>query len=115
MDGYGKLYYPNEKLAYEGEWKKNAFCGKGIVYNEDPMPLTHTFDHANFDYLQEHWEKYDGQFQDDFKEGFGTLYLVNGEKYVGQFVHDMIHGQGAFYKNTGEVIQGTWQRNQLVS
>jgi len=27
MDGYGKLYYPNEKLAYEGEWKNNAFFG----------------------------------------------------------------------------------------
>ncbi len=36
MDGYGKLYYPNEKLAYEGEWKNNAFNGKGTVYNEDP-------------------------------------------------------------------------------
>jgi antitoxin component YwqK of YwqJK toxin-antitoxin module len=36
MDGYGKLYYPNLKLAYEGEWKNNAFNGKGKVYNEDP-------------------------------------------------------------------------------
>ena len=27
MDGYGLLYYPNEKLAYEGEWKNNAFYG----------------------------------------------------------------------------------------
>jgi len=62
MDGYGKLYYPNEKLAYEGEWKSNAFCGKGCVYNEDPMPLTHCFDFTNFDILEEHWEKYDGQF-----------------------------------------------------
>lgn len=104
MNGYGKLFYSDGSLAYDGEWKNNDFSGQGTVYNKDPMQLTHTFDYTDFNYLQEYWEKYQGEFVNDFKKGFGTLYLVNGEKYVGQFNHDMIHGQGAFCKNTGEVV-----------
>jgi len=44
MDGYGKLYYPSEKLAYEGEWKRNAFNGNGKVYNEEPSDFSGEFD-----------------------------------------------------------------------
>jgi hypothetical protein len=36
MEGFGKLYYQSGKLAYEGEWKKDQFMGKGILYNEVP-------------------------------------------------------------------------------
>ncbi len=73
MDGYGKLYYPNAKLAYEGEWKNNAFNGKGKVYNEEPMAFADSFDFRNFDHLQDFWTLYDGDFVNDFKEGSGTL------------------------------------------
>ena len=115
MDGFGKLYYPNEKLAYEGEWKNNAFNGKGKVYNEEPVELAYSFDFTNFDYLQDHWDSYEGDFVNDYKEGHGTLILVNGEKYVGEFKQDMIHGRGTFYKITNENVEGEWSSNQLVS
>ena len=36
MQGFGRLYYPNNKLAYEGYWRNNAFNGRGTVHNEDP-------------------------------------------------------------------------------
>ena len=39
MDGYGKLYYPTEKLAYEGYWVNNTFNGEGCIYNEVPAEL----------------------------------------------------------------------------
>lgn len=97
MDGFGKLFYPNEKLAYEGLWKNNAFNGKGTVYNEDPLPLEGAFDFSNFDLVSEVWVKYEGEFSQDTKDGVGTLVLNNGEKYIGQFQKDMIHGRGAFY------------------
>ena len=109
MDGYGKLYYPNEKLAYEGEWKNNAFNGKGTVYNEDPQDIEGPFDYKNFDYVSENWVKYEGEFANDAKNGVGTLVLVNGEKYIGSFKEDMIHGHGAFYRTNGEMMQGEWK------
>jgi hypothetical protein len=115
MDGFGKLFYPNEKLAYEGQWRNNAFYGQGSVFNEEPVPIQFSFDYSNFDFLQEHWERYDGNFVDDCKQGFGTLYLINGEKFVGSFLKDEIHGSGEFYKLNGEVVKGAWQNNKLVS
>lgn len=33
MEGYGKLYYENGSIAYEGCWKNDEFYGKGRVYN----------------------------------------------------------------------------------
>ena len=43
MYGFGKLYFPNEELDYEGEWENNAVEGSVTVKNDDPMPLDHTF------------------------------------------------------------------------
>ena len=36
MNGFGKLYYPNGQIAYEGHWHNSAFHGTGKLYNEDP-------------------------------------------------------------------------------
>jgi hypothetical protein len=33
MNGFGKLYYQSDKLAYEGEWLNDQFHGKGKLYN----------------------------------------------------------------------------------
>ncbi len=92
MDGYGKLYYPSSKLAYEGEWKRNAFNGNGKVYNEEPSNFQDVFNFENFDELEDNWDRFEGEFQEDFKEGLGTLFLVNGEKYIGEFKQDMVNG-----------------------
>jgi hypothetical protein len=33
MNGFGKLYYQSDKLAYEGEWLNDQFHGRGKLYN----------------------------------------------------------------------------------
>jgi antitoxin component YwqK of YwqJK toxin-antitoxin module len=58
MSGFGKLFYPNGKLAYEGEWKNNAFNGKGKIFNEEPTEMQEDFDYRNFDFLKDGWLKY---------------------------------------------------------
>ena len=44
---------------YEGEFQKDAYCGKG----------TYNFSNGN---------KYEGRFKDNQKEGKGTITLANG-------------------------------------
>jgi hypothetical protein len=34
MSGYGKLYFPSGKLAYEGEWSHDCLHGKGRLVKE---------------------------------------------------------------------------------
>ena len=45
MNGYGTLFYPNGKIAYEGEWKVDNFHGKGKVYNDEPLDLKGKFNY----------------------------------------------------------------------
>lgn len=33
MSGKGILYYFNDKIAYDGEWKDDRLWGHGVLYN----------------------------------------------------------------------------------
>jgi hypothetical protein len=35
MHGYGKLYYDENTLVYEGRWKEDSFHGLGKLFNLD--------------------------------------------------------------------------------
>ena len=52
MDGWGKLFYPSGRLAYEGYWKKGKFEGYGKLFNENPQHIEH-FDYKDFNKIQE--------------------------------------------------------------
>lgn len=39
MTGFGKLFYDNGILAYEGQWYKDEFHGRGKVYNDSAIEL----------------------------------------------------------------------------
>ena len=50
----------------------------------------------------------------DRKEGFGTLYMVNGDKFSGCFKDDAIEGFGSFYNSKQQKnINGIWMNNVL--
>ena len=67
MEGYGTLYYPNGKMAYNGQFLGNKFNGFGYVYNEYVAKSDKNFDYTNFDLLDENWIQYVGQLKDDLK------------------------------------------------
>jgi len=71
------------------------------------------FDYTDFDMVEDHWIRYEGQFFDDNKEGFGSLFLTNSELYSGNFKNDLVNGQGTFYQKDGNAIQGMWSDNRL--
>lgn len=35
MEGYGKLYWDEKRIRYEGEFKAGKFHGRGVQYNGD--------------------------------------------------------------------------------
>ena len=114
MDGFGTLAYPNGQIAYIGEWKQDKFHGKGTVYNENPVPMHEEFDYTNFDNLGDYWIKYEGDFLEDNKEGFGILYLTNGDRFEGQFKEDTVHGSGTYIFVNNETLYGEWWDNRLA-
>ena len=69
-------------------------------------------DFTNFNEVEANWIRYEGDFQDDGKDGMGTIFFVDGSKYVGEFKDDMIDGKGSFFGVNGEVknmeVEGQW-------
>lgn len=51
---------------------------------------------GNMDSIFSCWIKYTGNFHDDQKHGYGTLYFEDGSKYQGEFLKDYAHGDGRF-------------------
>lgn len=78
MHGKGTLYYSNSKIAYDGDWQQDRLWGHGILYNEQPKELSATYDYKCWDDVDDFWIKYEGDFVEDNKSGFGKLYLTNG-------------------------------------
>ncbi|CAD8165162.1 unnamed protein product [Paramecium pentaurelia] len=114
MHGEGTLYYGTGQPAYEGKWNEDQFHGFGTLYNEHPQMLEESFDYRDFDYVEDYWMKYSGNFQMDNKEGQGSLHLTNGERFVGWFERDLINGKGVFYRMDGKMMEGRWVDNKLV-
>lgn len=51
MDGYGKLFYPSGRLAYEGYWRSSKFDGYGKLFNENPIYIE-SYDYRDFTRIQ---------------------------------------------------------------
>lgn len=112
-NGYGVLTFPNGNINYDGEWKDDVFHGNGILVNGDAEEEI-SFDYRDFDTLENHWRKYEGEFLGGKMHGLGTLTLFNNERYVGKFKYDKVHGAGVFHKRNGETISGEWENNKFA-
>lgn len=133
MHGYGKLYYPSGQIAYAGYWFQDKFHGYGELHNEeDNLPVTPinnqflgydglmensntctTIDYRNFEEVGEKWRRYEGNFKNDCKDGYGVLEFWNGEKWAGNFRGDKAEGEGNFYGKNGEIVNGIWRGNRF--
>eukprot|EP01017_Pseudomicrothorax_dubius_P026424 TRINITY_DN2948_c0_g1_i10.p1 TRINITY_DN2948_c0_g1~~TRINITY_DN2948_c0_g1_i10.p1 ORF type:complete len:516 (+),score=138.07 TRINITY_DN2948_c0_g1_i10:49-1548(+) len=108
MEGLGKMYYPSGDLAYDGEMKHDKFNGRGILLND----MTHL---AELQHKGEPlWLRYEGEFFDDAKHGFGICYYADGSVYEGHFKNDLHEGEGKLKDAEGNIIIGLWENNQMV-
>lgn len=109
------LYYPDGQLCYSGSWKSNSFHGFGVLHNENPVDTGEDTNYYNFNFSDKNnWKYYEGEFDEDKKEGFGTLFMVNGDKFSGCFKNDTVEGFGTFYlAKENRNINGIWIQNML--
>ena len=90
----GKVFDSNNKLVYEGEYKRGLKEGKG-VYNYPGG------------------EKYEGMFVNGLREGKGVFYWNNGIKWDGLFKNNNFNGQGTF-SDGKDSFPGTFKDGDLV-
>lgn len=85
-----------------------------MLHNEQQEPKDIETQYWEFDFNREHWLHYEGEFNMDHKDGFGTLYLANGDKFSGCFKNDAIEGFGSFFlAKEQKSINGIWAGNIL--
>ncbi len=94
-NGKGTMYYSNNTIKYEGDFKKGKFEGKGKLYLEND-------------------EYYIGEFLDGIKSGKGTEYYKNGIiKYDGSFINDKYDGEGTFIWENGQYYKGGFKEGTM--
>lgn len=77
------MWKNNEGDFYIGEWAQGHLEGFGVLVTKVPKA-----------------SRYEGQFRQSMKHGYGTERL-DGETYTGEFFKNMRNGQGELYrKNT---------------
>jgi hypothetical protein len=114
MHGFGVLTYPNGALAYQGHWTNDEFHGKGVLYNDDPVPIPGMLDPKRLSDVEEVWIMYEGEMENGRRNGQGKLTFINGEYFEGEFRDDEITGLGEFFSLNGSKVSGRWASGQLV-
>lgn len=56
---------------------------------------------------------YEGQFRNEYKDGYGRQIWDDGEYYLGQFKDNKREGLGKFVFKSGRVQQGRWENDQF--
>jgi len=54
-------------------------------------------------------DRYEGEWENDKRHGFGKLFLTNGSYYEGEWIEDYINGFGKFVYSSGVTYEGDFQ------
>ncbi|CAF1223244.1 unnamed protein product [Rotaria sp. Silwood1] len=57
-------------------------------------------------------DRYEGDWEDDMKNGEGTLYYADGGKYEGEWANDLRNGYGVNSWGNGDRYEGNWKDNK---
>ena len=122
IQGIAKMYYKNGKLKQTTTYEKNLNNGKVVDY--DSLGLIKHFLTVRNDTLNGKVETDYGYFGDSIKiegnfingelNGYGKMVWLNGNRYEGEFKNDLRHGTGKFYFADGEILNGVWEKGELV-
>ena len=133
MDGLGVLIYPYGEKSVVGEWKNGKEWN--TKHTKKDGTLIGRFENGEWKLMwgvlflgwrngvfggyKEKWEgvesndnknhsKYEGEIEDGFPYGKGTMTHSNGDKLVGEFIHGLLFGQGTRISSNGNKYVGEW-------
>ena len=114
-NGYGTLYRPDGTI-FKGYYKDDYQHGLGTNYTkegqilqgylEDGVVINGSsimyYGNGTNDYLNFEEEcRYEGQYRNGKREGFGKFFMTNGDRYEGEFQNNHYNGRGIYYWQNG--------------
>lgn len=115
MSGYGKLYFKDKRLRYEGDFQQGFFHGNGTEYAQMQIPQRQEeIDEEYVCIYKGNWIKYEGYYTRDKREGAGKIYFKNG-CWKGNFKNGQPNGDGLYqcYK-TNKITKGKWREGEML-
>lgn len=118
-DGKGILVNKGPDSMYSGEWKTGKACGKGYYisseFKRSGQWLHDTLHGFGTEvYLKKcHGkdEKYEGEFQNGHRSGYGIYFYWNGDRYEGNWISESKYGSGKYIWSSGAQFIGTFVGN----
>ena len=109
-EGVGILLYPNG-AAYEGEWHNDEPHGKGAKYKADgTLSYEGLWTHGKRKTENKRITLKDGIYiggvLGNKRHGYGVMDYSNGERYEGDWENDRKNGHGVFYNIIGKEYEG---------
>lgn len=116
-DGDGNITY-KDGSKYDGEWKDGYYHGYGVWFmkNYDRWELDKmhkkrrgpVFPYRSCcgRYSSDYKLKYEGNFKEGFRHGYGKMIYKNGCKYEGEWENDRENGHGVFTWSQGSTYEG---------
>ncbi|KAM4698695.1 radial spoke head 10 homolog B [Rhinophrynus dorsalis] len=91
--GIGIYTSSSQQVSYTGEWHKGKRHGKGTIY-----------------YNKEGTSWYEGDWNNNSKEGWGVQCFQSGNMYEGQWRNNTFHGEGKMrWLTSNEEYVGQWE------
>lgn len=103
-NGKGRLYDKNGQMIFKGQYINNMKNGEGMEY---------VFDEE----LNQSILEYEGDYVDDYRDGYGVVYWVNGDykgqvMYEGELYKGEMCGKGILYEGAERKYEGGFAHNQ---
>ena len=112
------VYINKFGTKYEGEWKNNKYHGKGeinfVISGSPQAKYIGEWKEGSYfkgTLIYPNGDKYNGEFQNDERNGTGTLYFSNGDKYIGKWKDNKRNGKGSILYSNGDKYEGEWKND----
>jgi len=101
--GHGIMHWVTRNEKYDGEWKLDKPEGLGT--------------HVWLEQKKEHQilrNRYQGEFLNGLRHGFGTFFYANGARYEGEWFENMKHGYACFITEHEQTSYHLFERNKSI-
>ena len=122
LDGYGKMFYNQEKtIYYVGDWQNGKRHGQGTLHMKSYHYSGQWTNDKITGFGKITWPKgnpglyYEGQLKESKYHGHGKFIFRNGDVFDGEYSKGIRNGLGKEIKTNGDIFEGTWQGNKKIA
>ncbi|RLO08190.1 hypothetical protein DYB28_002156 [Aphanomyces astaci] len=121
-DGHGTMKYGTGNV-YEGRWANGVKCGQGTMHWFDKMEKydggwlddkQHGHGVHVWKAMEKRGNRYEGEFADGVRDGYGIFYYANGARYEGHWDTNVKNGLGLFFFEDGTIYEGEFVHDRMV-